>query len=57
MSKEEREQLIAIMSHFETRSNKNILFLMEMSFKAGRGKIHYSFQSFIEYIKRDLLNL
>ncbi|HYF69119.1 MAG TPA: hypothetical protein VD884_13340 [Ohtaekwangia sp.] len=57
MNQETKEQLIAILSNYETRSNKDIRFLMEQAFKAGQGKKYLTFQSWFEYIKRELLEL
>ena len=38
MTAQEKENIIAILSNFETRSNKDIMFLMEQAFKAGRSR-------------------
>lgn len=55
MTKADREQLIAILSNFETRSSKDIQFLMRMAFEAS--KTHKSFDDWFAYVKRELLDL
>ena len=57
MSEYDREQLIAILSHFETRSNKDIQTLMRIAFEQGKEHSFESFESFISWIKRELLDL
>lgn len=57
MSDKDKEYLTSILSSFETRSNKDIQFLMEQAFKAGRDTKFASFEAYMNYIKRELLNL
>ena len=54
---EEKEDLIQILSHFETRSSKDIQFLMKMAFKAGEGKEYSNYEQWFDCVKRELLNL
>lgn len=57
MKPETKELLAAILGNFETRSNKDIQFLMEQSFKAGKGKSFESFEVYLNYLKREILSL
>jgi hypothetical protein len=57
LTAEIKEQLVAILSSSETRSDKDIQFLMEQAFKAGQSKRYYSYTSWFDYIKRELLEL
>ena len=50
----DKEGLIRLMSNFETRSSKDIQFLMRMAFEAGKGEQHKDFDSYLATIKRML---
>lgn len=53
----DRKQLLAILSSFETRSNKDILTLMRIAFSAGSEKSFSSFDEFMAWVKREILEL
>jgi hypothetical protein len=57
MNNFDRQQLIAILSSFETRSNKDIQTLMRIAFEQGKDNAFTSFDAFMIWIKRELLEL
>jgi hypothetical protein len=57
MNEYDRKQLIQILSHFETRSNKDIQTLMRIAFEQGKANDFTSFDAFFIWIKRQLLEL
>jgi len=56
MTDHDRNQLIQILSSFETRSNKDIQTLMRISFEYGKSGFQ-TFDEFLNWIKRELLEL
>lgn len=66
MNERDRQELIQILSSYETRSNKDILTLMRIAFNAGKETYRpdcsqdnsfASFDEFMQWIKRELLEL
>lgn len=53
MKAEDKEKLICIMNNFETRSNKDIDFLMQVAYDAGRNHpmLFPDYESFKGWIK------
>lgn len=57
ISERDKEFLIQVLSHFETRTNEDIQILMRIAFDAGDRGHFRSFTEFFEYVKRELLEL